>query len=78
MASGFKPNRRGYLEVLNSNEVWGVCNKAGRNTCDALGGTAAGYAYDTIYGKRRVHTRVKSSYWNERKTHALMRCRPRM
>lgn len=75
---GFKTNRKGYLEVLNSQEAYNRCNRAGSEICSAVNSSGHGsYTYDTIYGKRRVHTRVKTAdskaYWQERyhKTLAL-------
>ena len=38
------------------------------------GRLGAGYAHDTMRGKNRIHTRVKTTeggFWKESKTHAL-------
>lgn len=71
MAKGFRINRKGYSEVLNGDEMFGVCDRIGANTAGRLG---AGYTSDTRKGKTRIHTRVKTEgggFWKEAKSHAL-------
>lgn len=72
MARGrFRPNRAGYREVLNGDEMFGVCDRIGANMAARLG---PGYTSDTIKGKNRIHTRVKtvgSTFWKERQSHLL-------
>jgi hypothetical protein len=71
LASGFRPNRKGYLEVLNGGEAYRRCDRKGAEICAAINAASGGgYASDTIYGKNRVHTRVKTtdtkSFFRER------------
>lgn len=68
---GFHINRKGYQETLNGPDAFYICNRIGASMAGRLG---AGYTFDTIYGQRRVHTRVKTTgggVWKERKTHVL-------
>lgn len=71
MAKGFRINRKGYQEVLNGPDAFDICDRIGASMAGRLG---AGYTHDTIRGKRRVHTRVKTTeggVWKERVTHTL-------
>lgn len=79
MASdGFRPNFKGYRETLNDSRAFEECDKMGSKVCSRANAAGHGsYEFDTIYGKRRVHTRVKTadrkSFFQERKTHILDR-----
>lgn len=56
------PNRKGIKEVLNSREAYNRCDRAGAEVCGAVNAAGnGGYTYDTIFGKVRVHTRVKTA-----------------
>ena len=73
---GFVPNFKGYREVLTGDEAYHVCDSKGRNMCQEANMAGHGeYTYDTIHGKGRVHTRVKTansaSFYKERKTNVL-------
>lgn len=78
MANKFKPNRKGYLEALNNDDAWYNCDKVGGKICSDVNAAGSGaYTYDTIYGKTRVHTRVKTfdrkAYYQERHNKTLAR-----
>lgn len=79
MANGkFVPNHKGMAQVLNSRDAYDACDSSGARVCGEANSAGSGsYTYDTIYGKVRVHTRVKTadrkSYFQERNTHALER-----
>ena len=75
--SGFVKNSKGFREVLNeSPEIREYCHRVGgaiEQTANSSGhGT---YTHDTIRGKARFHTRVKTadrkSFFKERNTHTL-------
>lgn len=75
---GFKPNFKGYREALNDDEAYRHCNAIGGSVCQTANMAGHGqYTYDTIRGKVRIHTRVKTadrkSYYQERHTHTLER-----
>ena len=75
---GFRPSREGYREVLNCDEMFGVCDRAAANLAASLG---AGYTYDTIKGKNRIHAQTKTTgggFWKEVKSHALRNTPPSM
>ena len=79
MASKFKPNRNGYLAVLNGGRMLSVCYGA----CSELAGRLGdGYVADAMHGQRRVHARVstasRDAYYGERKTHKLRNATPRL
>lgn len=68
---GFYKNSKGYREVLNGPDSFDICDRIGASMAGRLG---AGYAHDTMRGKNRIHTRVKTTeggFWKESKTHAL-------
>ena len=79
MANGkFVPNHKGMADVLNNREIFNECDTVGAYVCGKASSAGHGsYAYDTIYGARRVHTRVKTgddrAFYTERNTHALER-----
>ena len=63
-------------QVLNSGDAYNACNTSGAYYCGMANAAGHGsYTYDTIYGMRRVHTRVKTadrkSFFQERNTHTL-------
>jgi hypothetical protein len=69
--SGFVPNFKGYLATLNDDEAYRHCDAIGQSVCQTANMAGHGeYAYDTIRGKVRIHTRVKTadeeSKWRER------------
>ena len=79
MASGFVPNRDGYLETLNDSVAYGECADAGRAICAAANSAGHGtYITDTIHGRTRIHTRVKTdgtkSFFQERASRTLTKC----
>ena len=76
--TGFHPNRRGYAEVLNGDDAYHECHSAGGSMAQtANAGGNGGYTHDTIRGRTRIHTRVKttdaSSFYRERSTRTLAR-----
>lgn len=57
----FKPNRQGYLEVLNGDEMFRECTLRGDEVAiSASRQSGIDYAVDTIRGMYRIHTRVTS------------------
>lgn len=73
---GFVPNYKGYRAALNGGDAYRECDAAGARLCGRANAAGHGsYSYDTIHGKVRVHTRVKTadskSFFRERKTHTL-------
>ena len=76
--NGFHPNRRGYAEVLNGDDAYHACHSAGGSMAQTANMAGHGeYAFDTIRGRTRIHTRVKTtdrkSYYQERSTRTLAR-----
>lgn len=74
--SGFVPNFSGYREVLNGDDAYHVCHSVGGSVCQTANMAGHGeYACDTIKGKRRIHTRVKTadreSFFKERASRTL-------
>lgn len=71
---GYHINRKGYQALMNGPEVYSHCDSIGASWQGRLGD---GYTHDTIKGKNRVHTRVKTvwpgGFYKEAKTHALQR-----
>jgi hypothetical protein len=70
---GFYPNKKGYQAVLNGDEMYSHCDSIGASWQGRLGD---GYTHDTIKGRNRIHTRVKTTeggFYKEAKTHALHR-----
>lgn len=68
---GYHVNRKGYREVLNGPDAFDICDRIGASMAGRLG---AGYTHDTIRGRNRIHTRVKTTeggFWKESKTHVL-------
>lgn len=70
------PNYKGYREALNDDEAYRHCDSAGESLCQTANAAGHGsYVYDTIRGKVRIHTRVKTadrkSFFKERNTHTL-------
>ena len=79
---GFRPNLKGYRETLNDDEAYRHCDAIGESVCQTANMAGHGeYAYDTIRGKVRIHTRVKTadrkSFFQERHTHTLANVRRR-
>lgn len=75
---GFRMNRKGYAEVLNSDDAWHACDSAGASLSQTANMDGHGeYTHDTIRGKTRIHTRVKTtdraSFYKERATRTLAR-----
>ena len=75
---GFRMNRKGYAEVLNSDDAWHVCDSVGASLSQTANMDGHGeYTHDTIRGKTRIHTRVKTtdrtSFYKERATRTLAR-----
>ena len=83
MASGkFYPNRMGYLETLNGEDAYATCNNVGGSISNAANSAGHGrYTHDTIHGRSRIHTRVKTadskSFFQERATRTLTKCASR-
>ena len=74
--SGFVPNLKGYREVLNGDDAFHACHSAGTSVCQSANMAGHGtYECDTIHGKRRIHTRVKTadtkSFFQERASRTL-------
>lgn len=70
--------RKGYAEVLNGDDAWQACHSAGGSICQTANMEGHGeYAYGTIHGKTRIHTRVRTanrtSFYKERATRTLAR-----
>ena len=75
---GFVPNFKGYREALNDNTAYSECDHAGREICSyANMGGHGSYDYDTIHGRTRVHTRVRTadekSFFQEKNVRRLAR-----
>ena len=69
--TGFHPYRKGYREVLNGSEMYAHCDSIGAAMAGRLG---SGYTHDTVRGKVRIHTRVKTTaggFFKEAQTHAM-------
>lgn len=71
-------NRKGYAEVLVSDDAWHACDAPGGSMAQTANMAGHGeYTHDTIRGKTRIHTRVKTadrkSYYQERSTRTLAR-----
>ena len=76
---GFYPRRRGYLDVLNGDEMLHVCDAIVQDMRAQLG---AGYKADARRGQVRIHGRVstadRATYRAERFTHRLRNAKPSM
>ena len=60
--SGFHINHKGVKEVLNGQEAYNRCNRKGAEISSAINAAGHGsYTFDTIHGKTRIHTRVKTA-----------------
>lgn len=75
---GFVPRSKGYREVLKGDDAYRACDSNGRSLCQTANMAGHGeYVYDTMRGKERIHTRVKTAdakaYFQERKTRVLDR-----
>lgn len=78
MAKGkFVPNRKGYIEIMNSdNEIWDECEwRAARLAAAATRISGIDYFIDTRRGLHRLHTRVSTEgttdFFRERHHRAL-------
>lgn len=67
----------GFQQVLNGWEMHRVCDDAGAEVARIASLGTGDYTHDTIYGQRRIHTRVKTAdiraYMTERHSHRLER-----
>ena len=74
---GFVPNEYGYRAVLNGSEMWRECDRKGGEVARIASLGAGDYTHDTIYGRVRIHTRVKTAdlraFMTERNSHRLER-----
>lgn len=60
--NGFVPNFKGYRETLNDDEAYSHCHAIGGSVCQTANMAGHGtYSFDTIRGKVRIHTRVKTA-----------------
>lgn len=76
--SGFVPNYKAYRDVLNGDDAYHACDAPGGSICQTANMAGHGeYVYDTIRGRTRIHTRVKTAdrkaFFRERSTRVLAR-----
>lgn len=71
-------NRKGYAEVLVGDDAFRACDAPGTSLAQTANMAGHGeYTHDTMRGKKRIHTRVKTAnrkaYYQERATRTLAR-----
>ena len=74
----FKPNSKGFIELLNSNPLQFELRESANRICDAAEAMSyrnSEYAADVQSGKVRAHARAstasRGAYWSAVKKHSL-------